>query len=317
MLFAGSPAFATPTLQRLVDLGYRPVGVLTQPDRPAGRGRAVTAGPVKQLALELGIPVLQPSSLKTAESQSALRELEPDLMVVVAYGLLLPPAVLAIPHRGCVNVHASVLPRWRGASPIQAAILAGDPETGVSIMQLEAGLDTGPLYTTEKLAIGADETAGELEARLARLGADTLGGIIAPLLAGRLTAVAQVAAGASYARRISKAEARIDWRESALVIARRVRAWNPWPVAETTLDGLQLRCFASEPLGAPPPDAGRLPGEILGCDSHGIQVQTGEGRLRMLTVQLPGRQRVAAADLARGRALVGKVLGADANPEPG
>ncbi len=300
-----------------MDLGYRPAAVLTQPDRPAGRGRAVTAGPVKQLALELGIPVLQPSSLKTAEAQSALRELEPDLMVVVAYGLLLPPAVLAIPRRGCVNVHASLLPRWRGASPVQAAILAGDTETGVTILQLEAGLDTGPLYTAAKLAIGADETAGELEARLARLGADTLGGIIESLLAGRLTAVVQPAAGASYARRISKAEARIDWRESALVIARHVRAWNPWPVAETTLDGLQLRCFASEPLGSGAPDDGRLPGEVLGCDSHGIEVQTGAGRLRLRTVQLPGRKRVAAADLARGRALVGKVLGAIVTQGPG
>jgi len=317
LLFAGSPAFATPTLQRLVDLGYRPTAVLTQPDRPAGRGRAVTAGAVKQLALGLDIPVLQPNSLKTAESQSAVRALEPDLIVVVAYGLLLPPAVLAIPRRGCVNVHASLLPRWRGASPIQAAILAGDAETGVSIMQLEAGLDTGPVYTTAKLAIGADETAGELETRLAGLGADTLGAIIEPLLSGRLVPVAQPAAGATYARRISKTDARIDWREPAAVIARQVRAWNPWPVAETTLDGLQLRCFASEPLGDWPPDAGRVPGEIVGIDPRGIEVQTGEGRLRMRTVQLPGRQRVAAADLARGRSLAGKVLGAGATPQPG
>ncbi|MDP2323567.1 MAG: methionyl-tRNA formyltransferase, partial [Gammaproteobacteria bacterium] len=172
----------------MVAAGYRPAAVLTQPDRPAGRGRTLTAGPVKQLALELGIPVLQPLTLKTAEIQSALCELEPDLIVVVAYGLLLPPAVLAIPRRGCVNVHASLLPRWRGASPIQSAILAGDAETGISIMQLEAGLDTGPVYTTARLAIGADDSAGELEARLARLGADTLVDIIAPLLAGRLTA---------------------------------------------------------------------------------------------------------------------------------
>jgi methionyl-tRNA formyltransferase len=300
-----------------VDLGYRPAAVLTQPDRPAGRGRAVTAGPVKQLALELGIPVLQPTSLKTPESQSALRELAPDLIVVVAYGLLLPPAVLAIPRHGCVNVHASLLPRWRGASPVQAAILAGDAETGVSIMQLEAGLDTGPVYATARLTIGPDETAGELEVRLARLGAETLGAIVEPLLAGRLTPVAQPAAGASYARRITKAEARIDWGEPALVIARRVRAWNPWPVADTTLDGHQLRCFASVPLGVQPPDAGHVPGEILGCDSQGIEVQTGAGRLQLRTVQLPGRQRVAAADLARGRMLVGKVLGAGVTPEPG
>jgi len=297
-----------------VDLGYRPSAVLTQPDRPSGRGRAVTAGPVKQLAAELGIPVLQPASLKSADAQTALRELAPDLIVVVAYGLLLPGTVLAIPRRGCVNVHASLLPRWRGASPVQAAILAGDAETGVSIMRLEPGLDTGPVYTTARLAIRPDETAGELEERLARLGADTLGRIIAPLLAGQLTAVAQPETGVTYARRITKAEARIDWREPALAIARRVRAWNPWPVAETTLDGLQLRCFASAPIGADLPGAGVVPGQILSCDSGGITVQTGEGRLLMRTVQLPGRQRVAAADLARGRSLVGKVLGAGAPP---
>lgn len=291
--------------------------MLTQPDRPAGRGRAVTAGPVKQLATALGIPVLQPASLKTPESQAALRDLAPDLVVVVAYGLLLPPDVLAIPRRGCVNVHASLLPRWRGASPIQAAIRAGDPETGVSIMQLEAGLDTGPVYKTARLAIGADETAGELESRLAVLGADTLGGILPHLLAGQLAAVAQPDTGATYARRISKAEARIDWRQSAQEIARLVRAFNPWPVAETTLDGLQLRCFAGEPVGTQPPADGRVPGQIVGCDSSGIDVQTGIGRLRLLTVQLPGRQRLAAADLARGRVLAGKTLGAGATPESG
>lgn len=292
-----------------MDLGHAPVAVLTQPDRPAGRGRAVAAGPVKQLALELGIPVLQPVTLKTAEAQAALRELAPDLIVVVAYGLLLPAPVLALPRLGCVNVHASLLPRWRGASPIQAAVLAGDAETGISIMQLEAGLDTGPVFASARLAIGADETAGELEARLARLGADTLGTLLADLLGGRLRPVAQPDAGVTYARRISKAEARIDWREPAVAIGRRVRAWNPWPVAETLLDGQQLRCFASEPLGEDPPGAGRVPGQVLACDARGIEVQTGEGRLRLRTVQAPGRQQVAAADFARGRSLVGKVLG--------
>lgn len=300
-----------------MDIGYRPAAVLTQPDRPAGRGRSVTAGPVKQLALALGIPVLQPASLKTPESHAALRDLAPDLMIVVAYGQLLPPAVLAIPRLGCVNVHASLLPRWRGASPIQAAIRAGDQETGVSIMQLEAGLDTGPVYSTARLAIGADETAGELESRLAVLGAGTLGEIIPRLLAGQLMAVAQPDTGATYARRITKAEARIDWRQPALEIARLVRAFNPWPVAETTLDGLQLRCYAGAPVGAQPPADGRVPGEILGSDSSGIDVQTGEGRLRLQTVQLPGRQRVAAADLARGRVLAGKILGAGTLPESG
>ena len=247
MVFAGSPAFAAPTLQRLADLGHRPVAVLTQPDRPAGRGRTVSAGPVKQLAVALGIPVLQPASLKTDAAQSELRAFAPDLIVVVAYGLLLPPAVLATPRQGCVNVHASLLPRWRGASPIQAAILAGDAETGVSIMRLEAGLDTGPVFASARITIGAEETAGELEARLARLGAETLGNLLEPLLMGQLTPEAQPTDGVTYAGRISKSEARINWHEPALAIARRVRAFNPWPVAETVLDGQQLRCFSSAP----------------------------------------------------------------------
>jgi methionyl-tRNA formyltransferase len=269
----------------------------------------VVPGPVKQLAVDLGIPVLQPLTLKTGEAQASLEALAPDLIVVVAYGLLLPPAVLALPRLGCVNVHASLLPRWRGASPIQAAILAGDEQTGVSIMQLEAGLDTGPVYATTRLAIGAAETAGELEARLARAGADTFGSLLDDLLAGRRTPVPQPGEGVTYARRISKSEARIDWQEPAVAIARRVRAWNPWPVAETLLEGQQFRCFSSEPHGTEPPDGARLPGQILACHSQGIDVQTGAGRLRLITVQAPGRQRVAAADFARGRPLVGKVLG--------
>ena len=309
MVFAGSPAFAVPTLQCLVDLGQRPVAVLTQPDRPAGRGRAVGVGPVKERALELGIPVLTPVTLKTEAAQSELRALRPDLIVVVAYGLLLPTAVLSIPRLGCVNVHASLLPRWRGASPIQAAIQAGDAETGISIMQLEAGLDTGPVYATARLTIAPDETAGALEARLARLGAETLGGLLAALLAAQLTPAPQATEGVTYAGRIKKADARIDWREPAVAIARRVRAFNPWPVAETLLDGQQFRCFASEALAALPSDGAMEPGRILASDAAGIEVQTGAGRLRLRAVQLPGRQQIAAADLARGRSLVGKVLG--------
>ena len=308
MVFAGSPAFATPTLQRLADLGHVPVAVLTQPDRPAGRGRTVAPGPVKQLALTLGIPVLQPSSLKTDAAQAELRALAPDLIVVVAYGLLLPAALLALPRRGCVNVHASLLPRWRGASPIQAAILAGDAETGVSIMPLEAGLDLGPVYATARLTIGSDETAAELEARLALLGADTLATLLDPLLAGQLTPAPQPAEGATYAGRISKAEARINWQLPAVGLARRVRAFSSWPVAETLLDGQQLRCFASEPA-ADDRAADGVPGTIVATGDGGILVQTGTGQLWLRTVQLPGRQRVAGADFARGRALVGKVLG--------
>ncbi len=308
MVLAGSPAFATPTLQRLADLGHLPVAVLTQPDRPAGRGRTVAPGPVKQLALALGIPVLQPSSLKTDVAQAELQALAPDLIVVVAYGLLLPAAVLALPRRGCVNVHASLLPRWRGASPIQAAILAGDAETGVSIMQLEAGLDLGPVYATARLTIGSDETAAELEARLALLGADTLATLLEPLLAGQLTPTPQPDAGVTYAGRINKAEARIDWQTPAAELARRVRAFSSWPVAETLLDGQQLRCFASEPAADGRAVDG-VPGTIVATDNGGILVQTGRGQLWLRTVQLSGRQRVAGADFARGRALVGKVLG--------
>jgi methionyl-tRNA formyltransferase len=269
----------------------------------------VSAGPVKQLALALGIPVLQPVSLKTDAAQSELRAFAPDLIVVVAYGLLLPPAVLAIPRQGCVNVHASLLPRWRGASPIQAAILAGDAETGVSIMRLEAGLDTGPVFASTRVTIGAEETAGELEARLATVGAETLGNLLEPLLMGQLTPEVQPTDGITRAGRISKSEARINWHEPALAIARRVRAFNPWPVAETVLDGQQLRCFSSAPVGTGLPDVGRVPGQIVVADGQGIQVQTGAGLLRLLTVQLPGRRRMSAAEFAPGKNLPGKVLG--------
>lgn len=293
----------------LVATGHRPVAVLTQPDRPAGRGRGVAPGPVKQLALEFGIPVLQPETLKTPEGRSALAGLAPDLMVVVAYGLILPAPVLALPRLGCVNVHASLLPRWRGASPIQAAVRAGDAETGVSIMQLEAGLDTGPVYATSSLTIGADESAGELEQRLAILGADTLGRLLPDLLAGRLQPAPQPATGVTYAGRLQKGDARIDWTAPAVAIARQVRAFNPWPVAETTLDGQQFRCFAARPLGSDAPAPGQVPGQILAAGADGIHVQTGSGRLALLEVQVPGRQRVPAAGFARGRPLVGKVLG--------
>lgn len=292
-----------------MDLGHAPVAVLTQPDRPTGRGRALRVGPVKQRALELGLPVLQPATLQTGEVQAQLQALALDLMVVVAYGRLLPAGVLVLPRLGCVNVHASLLPRWRGASPIQAAIRAGDPVTGISLMQLEAGLDTGPVYATASLVVGEDETAGELEARLAALGADTLGRDLPALLTGSWQAAPQAQSGVTHAYRMSKKESRIDWQEGAAAIARQVRAFNPWPVAETTLGGQQLRCFASTPLGTDAPGSERQPGQVMGCDDRGIQVQTGAGRLLLRSVQLPGRQRLNGADFARGRTLLGQVLG--------
>jgi methionyl-tRNA formyltransferase len=310
IIFAGSPVFATPTLRMLCERGHRPVAVLTQPDRPAGRGRHLSSSPVKELALQLEIPVLQPATLKTEAVQAELRALAPDLLVVVAYGLLLPPAVLEIPPRGCVNVHASILPRWRGASPIQAAILAGDSATGVSIMAMEAGLDTGPVYSCARLTVDMQETAGELEQRLAALGASALSDVLAGLLAGTLQTRPQPAEGITYAGRISKADGRIDWQQDAAQIARQIRAYNPWPVAETTLDGQQLRCFAASVRNAGPPAAGHtVPGQVVATGSQGISVQTGDGILDLSTVQLPGKQKLAAADLARSRPLTGMVLG--------
>lgn len=311
IIFAGSPAFATPTLRMLCEHDHRPVAVLTQPDRPAGRGRHLSSSPVKQLALELDIPVLQPATLKTESVQAELCTLAPDLLVVVAYGLLLPPAILNIPPRGCVNVHASILPRWRGASPIQAAILAGDDETGVSIMAMEAGLDTGPIYSCARITLAARETAGELEQRLAVLGANALSELLPDLLSGALQPRPQPAEGITYAGRISKADGRIDWRQGAAQIDRQIRAYNPWPVAETTLGGQQLRCFAASVRSAGPPLAGgkAIPGQVVATGTEGISVQTGDGLLDLTTVQLPGKQKLAAADLARSRSLAGMVLG--------
>lgn len=289
----------------------RPIAVLTQPDRPAGRGRQLTPSPVKRAALAEGLPVLQPETLKSADAQAALRALAPDLMLVVAYGLLLPPAVLALPRRGCVNIHASLLPRWRGASPIQAAIRAGDATTGVSIMALDEGLDTGPVYGTAVLTIAPDESAGELESRLACLGADTLFHHLAGILDGTARPVAQPVEGVTYAGRLSKADARIDWREPAVAIARQVRAQNPWPIAETSLEGQQLRCHrasVAEPGQGPAPTG--KPGEVILAGPLGVDVSTGNGVLRLQTVQAPGRAPVPAADFARGRQLLGRVLGA-------
>ncbi|HJP38131.1 MAG: methionyl-tRNA formyltransferase [Gammaproteobacteria bacterium] len=311
IIFAGSPDFAVPSLTRLIASQHEVVAVLTQPDRPSGRGRRLTAGPVKVCAEKNGLPVYQPVRLGSAAVQTRLTTFAPDLMIVVAYGLILPPAVLALPGAGCINVHASLLPRWRGAAPIQAALLAGDRQTGISLMQMAAGLDTGPVFALQQTDIGAGETAGELHDRLAELGADLLARCVDPILAGALRPDPQGEAGVTYAARISKADALIDWSRPAVELERQVRAYNPWPVAETVLDGERMRCWRSDAVADKTGSAlqGLLPpGRIVAVTNDGIEVSTGCGILRILELQMPGRRRVTAGDFARGHDIVGKLL---------
>ncbi len=314
LIFAGSPDFAVPSLQRLLASQHEVVAVLTQPDRPSGRGRRFKPGPVKRCALEHDLTVYQPAGLKDPDVLEQLAAFAPDLMVIVAYGLLLPPAVLSLPGTGCVNVHASVLPRWRGASPIQAAILAGDRQTGVSIMQMAAGLDTGPVFAVEQTDIGPTETAGELQDRLAELGADLLLRCLDPILEGTLASRSQNDADATTAARISKADALIDWSQPAADIDRKVRAYNPWPVAETILDGERLRCWRSIICAddGSPSDPSTGIGRIEAVHNDGIDVRTGRGILRLVELQMPGRRRMNAGDFARGSDVIGKVLGSPA-----
>jgi methionyl-tRNA formyltransferase len=241
--FAGTPDFSVPPLEALLGAGLSVVGVLTQPDRPKGRGRQIAASPVKAAALAHGIAVSQPLTLKDEAGRAELVAWRPDVLVVVAYGLILPPTALSIPRLGCINIHASLLPRWRGAAPIQRAILAGDVSTGVTIMLMDAGLDTGPMLLRKEVSIEAEETAGSLHDRLAVLGGSTLIEALEGHASGALRAIPQPAEGITYAAKIEKAEALIDWKRDAVAIERQVRAFNPWPVAETRLDGEQLRVF--------------------------------------------------------------------------
>ena len=306
LVFAGTPEFAVPHLAACRRAGIDVVAVYTQPDRPAGRGRALQASPVKARAEELQLPVIQPTSLKATEAAAQLASFRPDLMVVVAYGLILPKAILETPRFGCLNIHASLLPRWRGAAPIQRAILAGDARTGITIMQMDTGLDTGPVLLERPVAIGAHETAGQLHDRLARLGAACVVEAIDGWRSGRLVATAQPASGATYAAKLRKEEAFIDWGASAAEIERRVRAFNPWPVAETRWRGAQLRIWdaTAVPLAAPLP-----PGTVLGVGAGEVVVATGEGALRLETLQLPGRRPTPAAEFLRAHALGGERLG--------
>jgi methionyl-tRNA formyltransferase len=307
IVFAGTPEFSIPALRVLLDGSHAVAAVYTQPDRPAGRGRKMCASPVKQLAAQNGLPVLQPLTLKDPHAQAELAGFGPDLMVVVAYGLILPRSVLNIPRRGCVNLHASLLPRWRGAAPIQRAILAGDAETGVSLMQMEEGLDTGPVLAMTRCAISPHDTGGALHDRLARLGADLLGMNLESLLEGSLEGRPQDERRATYARKIDKSEATLDWFEPAESLRRRVRAFDPWPVAQTAYNGRVLRIWDAVVLSVE--GHGHIPGTVLAAGADGIDVACGEGTLRVRIVQLPGGRRISAADFINANSLNGICFG--------
>lgn len=300
ILFAGTPEFAATTLVQLIKHEHHVVAVYTQPDRPAGRGRKLQPGPVKQVALEHHIPVEQPASFKKdPEAVTRLQQYAPDVMIVAAYGLLLPQQVLDIPHYGCLNIHASLLPRWRGAAPIQRAILAGDPETGVTIMQMDAGLDTGDMLLKKSLPIGAHTTAGELHDQLAALGSQAILEALDDLAAHRLRPQTQDPALATYAKKLDKHEAWIDWTQPAIQIDRQIRAFNPWPVAQTQIADKTLRLRQSQVLNAATTAA---PGTIVHAGSDGIDVACGEGQIRLQDGQLPGGKPLAVKDLINGRA---------------
>jgi methionyl-tRNA formyltransferase len=301
--FAGTPQFALPALRALLSSQHQVVGVLTQPDRPAGRGRELRASPIKLLAAEHHLPVAQPETLKTAEGRAALHGWSPDLLVVVAYGLILPPAVLLMPRMGCLNIHGSVLPRWRGAAPIQRAVLAGDAETGVTIMQLDEGLDTGPVLLERRRPIGLHDTAGDLHDALAELGAAALLEAIEGLSTGQLLPRAQSAEGVTYAAKIDKSEARIDWSGSAVQLDRQIRAFNPWPVAETRLAGESLRLLRARV--AEPRAREAAPGTVLGLAEDGLRVACGEGVLAVGELQRAGKRPVSARDFANAVRLAG------------
>ncbi len=304
--FAGTPQFALPALRALLDSTHRVVGVLTQPDRPAGRGRELRASPVKLLAAEHGLPVAQPATLKTPEGRAALAEWSPDLLVVVASGLIRPAAVLPLPRLGCLNIHGSLLPRWRGAAPIHRALLAGDAETGVTIMQLDEGLDTGPTLLERRRPIGPEETSGDLHDALAELGAAALIEAIQGLAAGTLLPRPQPTDGVTYAAKIEKSEARIDWKQDAVQIHRQIRAFNPWPVAEARLGEEPLRLLRARVADA----AGRAaaPGALLGMDGDGIRIACGQGVLAVGELQRAGKRPVSARDFANAVRIEGLTL---------
>jgi methionyl-tRNA formyltransferase len=299
IIFAGTPHFAAAALEALLAQQFAVVAVLTQPDRPAGRGMQLAPSPVKQLALAHGLPVLQPPTLKSAEVQHALAGYAADVMVVAAYGLILPPAVLQLPRLGCLNIHASLLPRWRGAAPIQRAILAGDKETGISIMQMDAGLDTGDMLLKKSCPITAQDTAQTLHDRLAALGAESIVEALRLLEQNRLERVPQDNAQATYAAKLSKAEAQIDWSSDAAQIARAVRAYNPFPVAYSDINDTPIKIWRASARDNP---KGK-PGTVLSVEKGGIIVACGQGALCLEVLQRPNAKILPAAQFVQGFAL--------------
>lgn len=312
VIFAGTPEFARVSLAALLADNVIPVAVLTQPDRPAGRGKRLAQSPVKRCAVEHGIPVLQPATLRDDDAVAELTALDPDLLIVAAYGLILPQRVLDIAARGCVNVHASLLPRWRGAAPIQAAILAGDKVSGISLMSMTAGLDCGPVIIAESLQLAADETAGSLHDRLAALGADLLVANLEDIIEQRITPIPQDESAATYAGKIKKSDAHLDWSETSHILERRIRAYNPVPGAfffassdaDVDREPLRIKCWRAESRA----DIDGTPGSVVACHAAGIDVACGSGGLRLLELQLPGKRPVTARVFSEQLDLSGRAL---------
>ena len=307
VVFAGTPEFALPALAALHE-AHRVVGVLTQPDRPSGRGRRLSASPVKTFAEMHRLPLTQPATLRDEAARAQIAAWEPEVLVVVAYGLILPPSLLGLPRYGCLNIHASLLPRWRGAAPVQRAILAGDSLTGVTIMQMDQGLDTGPMLLRKEIAIGTHDTSGSLLAPLASLGAVALLEALAQLTAGTIQALPQPKEGVTYAAKIEKSEARIDWSQDAASIERQVRAFDPWPIAETILEGERLRIHSAinMPVNG---DKSPLYGSIIAIHDGIMLVQCGQGALGIKKVQKPGGRVVSVSEFAHNQRLAGRRLG--------
>lgn len=304
LAFAGTPAFSVVALDALHQAGHQIVGVFTQPDRAAGRGRKLTASPVSLRASKLGLPQFKPERFREA-AQQQLRDLAPDVMVVVAYGLILPQAALDVPVRGCLNIHASLLPRWRGAAPIQRAIEAGDRETGITIMQMEAGLDTGPMLQSAAVAISEQTTAADLHDRLAELGGRLIVSTLARLAADAITATPQPSEGVTYAHKLDKAEAQIDWQQPAAVIARRVRAFHPVPVAWTLMGETRIRIWNAEVCATP---STAMPGTVLDVGADAVTIACGQNSLRITVWQWPGGTAQAVDRSAAARVPVGTRL---------